>query len=223
MAQQKTVRFLSKNTVSIRKIGQSLSNVSKSLSAAFKSSNIVSRTTSKNIRDSKKLIRRDSSFFNRRIQNIRRKDREDMIEASSSIGPTNFLQKNIFRSTKGFLGRILDFFGILLIGWAINTLPGIIKKIAKVVGWIKNLVNLFNGFLNNVFGVFSRIGGAINETFDQLKNLLFFEEQASIEKNFDDINLGFNNLAKDLEQEAFKMTDYDSMGMTKAEEMLSKF
>ena len=93
MAQQKTVRFLSKNTVSIRKIGQSLSNVSKSLSAAFKSSNIVSRTTNKNIRDSKKLIRRDSSFFNRRIQNIRRKDREDMIEASSSIGPTNFLQK----------------------------------------------------------------------------------------------------------------------------------
>ena len=56
MAQQKTVRFLSKNTVSIRKIGQSLSNVSKSLSAAFKSSNIVSQTTNKNIRDSKKYF-----------------------------------------------------------------------------------------------------------------------------------------------------------------------
>ena len=223
MAQQKTVRFLSKNTVSIRKIGQSLSNVSKSLSSAFKSTNIVNQTTNKNIRDSRKLIRRDASFFNRRLQNIRRKDREDAIEASSSVGPTNFLQKNIFRSTKGFLGRILDFFGILLIGWAINTLPGIIKNINKLVGWIRKAVSLFTGFINNIFGFFNRIGGAVNETFDRLKNLLFFDEQASIEKNFDDINLGFNNLARNLEEEAFKMTDYDSMGMTEAEDMLGKF
>ena len=223
MAQQKTVRFLSKNTVSIRKIGQSLSNVSKSLSSAFKSTNIVNQTTNKNIRDSRKLIRRDASFFNRRLQNIRRKDREDAIEASSSIGPTNFLQKNIFRSTKGFLGRILDFFGILLIGWAINTLPGIIKNINKLVGWIRKAVSLFTGFISNIFGVFNRIGGAVNETFDRLKNLLFFDEQASIEKNFDDINLGFNNLARNLEEEAFKMTDYDAMGMTEAEDMLGKF
>ena len=223
MAQQKTVRFLSKNTVSIRKIGQSLSNVSKSLSAAFKSTNIVSRTTNKSIRDSRKLIRRDSSFFNRRLQNIRRKDREDMIEASSSIGPTNFLQKNIFRSTKGFLGRILDFFGILLIGWAINTLPGIIKKIGQLIGFIKRVVGIFTGFLSGVFGVFSRIGGAVSETFDQIKNLLFFDEQAKIQETFNDINLGFNKLSRDLEQEAFNMTKTDEMGLDKAEEMLGKF
>ncbi len=223
MAQQKTVRFLSKNTVSIRKIGQSLSNVSKSLSAAFKSTNIVSRTTNKNIRDSRKLIRRDASFFNRRLQNIRRKDREDMIEASSSIGPSNFLQKNIFRSTKGFLGRILDFFGILLIGWAINTLPGIIKKIGQLIGFIKRVVGIFTGFLSGVFGVFSRIGGAVSETFDQIKNLLFFDEQAKIQETFNDINLGFSRLSRDLEEEAFNMTKTKEMGLDDAEEMLSKF
>ena len=223
MAQQKTVRFLSKNTVSIRKIGQSLSNVSKSLSAAFKSTNIVSRTTNKSIRDSRKLIRRDSSFFNRRLQNIRRKDREDMIEASSSIGPTNFLQKNIFRSTKGFLGRILDFFGILLIGWAINTLPGIIKKIGQLIGFIKRVVGIFTGFLSGVFGVFSRIGGAVSETFDQIKNLLFFDEQAKIQETFNDINLGFSRLSRDLEEEAFNMTKTKEMGLDDAEEMLGKF
>ena len=223
MAQQKTVRFLTKNTVSIRKIGQSLSNVSKSLSAAFKSSNIVSRTTNKNIRDQKKLIRRDASFFNRRLQSIRRKDREDMIEASSSVGPSNFLQKNIFRSTKGFLGRILDFFGILLIGWAINTLPGIIKRIGKLIGFIKRVVSLFTGFLSNIFGFFSRIGGAVAETFDQLRNLLFFDEQAQIQKNFGDINRGFFNLSRDIEEEAFNMTNTKALGLDDAEDQLKKF
>ena len=223
MAQQKTVRFLTKNTVSIRKIGQSLSNVSKSLSAAFKSSNIVSRTTNKNIRDQKKLIRRDASFFNRRLQSIRRKDREDMIEASSSVGPSNFLQKNIFRSTKGFLGRILDFFGILLIGWAINTLPGIIKRIGKLIGFIKRVVSLFTGFLSNIFGFFSRIGGAVAETFDQLRNLLFFDEQAQIQKTFGDINRGFFNLSRDIEEEAFNMTNTKALGLDDAEDQLKKF
>ena len=223
MAQQKTVRFLTKNTVSIRKIGQSLSNVSKSLSAAFKSSNIVSRTTNKNIRDSRKLIRRDASFFNRRLQSIRRKDREDMIEASSSVGPSNFLQKNIFRSTKGFLGRILDFFGILLIGWAINTLPGIIKKIGKLIGFIKRVVGIFTGFLSGVYGIFSRIGGAIAETFDQLRNLLFFDEQAKIQETFGDINRGFTNLSRDLEQEAYNLTDTKALGLDAAEDQLKKF
>ena len=223
MAQQKTVRFLTKNTVSIRKIGQSLSNVSKSLSAAFKSSNIVSRTTNKNIRDSRKLIRRDASFFNRRLQSIRRKDREDMIEASSSVGPSNFLQKNIFRSTKGFLGRILDFFGILLIGWAINTLPGIIKKIGKLIGFIKRVVGIFTGFLSGVYGIFSRIGGAIAETFDQLRNLLFFDEQAKIQETFGDINRGFTNLSNDLEQEAYNLTKTKELGLDAAEDQLKKF
>ena len=223
MAQQKTVRFLTKNTVSIRKIGQSLSNVSKSLSSAFKSANIVSRTTNKNIRDSRKLIRRDSSFFNRRLQSIRRKDREDMIEASSSIGPSNFLQKNIFRSTKGFLGRILDFFGILLIGWAINTLPSIIKKIGQLIGFIKRVVGIFTGFLSGVFGIFSRIGGAIAETFDQLRNLLFFDEQAKIQETFGDINRGFTNLSNDLEQEAYNLTKTKELGLDDAEDQLKKF
>tara|TARA_B100001093_G_scaffold206970_1_gene198892 strand:- start:15263 stop:16735 length:1473 start_codon:yes stop_codon:yes gene_type:complete len=223
MAQQKTVRFLSKNTVSIRKIGQSLSNVSKSLSSAFKSSNFVSQQTNKNIRGKRKLIRQDSSFFSKRLQNIRRKDREDMIEASSSVGPTNFLQKNIFRSTKGFLGRILDFFGILLIGWAVTTLPSILKRIGQLIGFIKRVVSMFTGFLSDVFGIFSQIGGAVTATLDQIKNLLFFDEQAKIQETFNDINLGFNKLSRDLEQEAFNMTKTDEMGLDKAEEMLGKF
>ena len=34
----------------------------------------------------------------------------------------------VSKSTKGFLGRILDFFGIILIGWFVTKLPAIIKR-----------------------------------------------------------------------------------------------
>ena len=223
MAEQKTVRFLSKNTTSIRKIGESLGNISKSLSLAFTSANQLGQTTNKDNREKKKLIRRDNEFFNRRLQNIRRKDREDVVEASGTKGPSSFLNKNIFRSTKGFLGRILDFLAILLIGWAINTLPGIIKQIGRVIGWIKDAVGIFKGFLDGVFGFFSKIFGAVKELSDKIRTILFLDEQQKIKNLFSDINIGFTKLGQDLEDEAYKMTDYDSMGMTEAEKMLSKF
>jgi len=223
MAEQKTVRFLSKNTSSIRKIGESLGNISKSLSLAFSSANQLGQTTNKDNRAKKELIRRDNEFFNRRLQNIRRKDREDVVEASGTRGPASFLNKNIFRSTKGFLGRILDFLGILLIGWAINTLPGIIKQIGRVIGWIKDAVGIFKGFLDGVFGFFSKIFGAVKELSDKIRGIFFLDEQQKIKSLFSDITIGFTKLGQDLEDEAYKMTDYDAMGMTEAEKMLSKF
>ncbi len=223
MAEQKTVRFLSKNTTSIRKIGESLGNISKSLSLAFSSANQLGQTTNKDNRAKKELIRRDNEFFNRRLQNIRRKDREDVVEASGTKGPASFLNKNIFRSTKGFLGRILDFLGILLIGWAINTLPGIIKQIGRVIGWIKDAVGIFKGFLDGVFGFFNKIFVAVKDLSDKIRSVFFLDEQQKIKDLFSDINVGFTKLGQDLEEEAYKMTDYDAMGMTEAEKMLSKF
>ena len=223
MAEQKTVRFLSKNTSSIRKIGESLGNISKSLSLAFSSSNQLGQTTNKDNRAKKELIRRDNEFFNRRLQNIRRKDREDVVEASGTRGPSSFLNKNIFRSTKGFLGRILDFLGILLIGWAINTLPGIIKQIGRVIGWIKDAVGIFKGFLDGVFGFFNKIFVAVKNLSDKIRSIFFLDEQQKIKNLLGDINIGFTKLGQDLEDEAYKMTDYDAMGMTEAEKMLGKF
>ena len=223
MAEQKTVRFLSKNTSSIRKIGESLGNISKSLSLAFSSANQLGQTTNKDNRAKKELIRRDNEFFNRRLQNIRRKDREDVVEASGTRGPASFLNKNIFRSTKGFLGRILDFLGILLIGWAINTLPGIIKQIGRVIGWIKDAVGIFKGFLDGVFGFFNKIFGAVKDLSDKIRSIFFLDEQQKIKNLLGDITIGFTKLGQDLEDEAYKMTDYDAMGMTEAEKMLGKF
>ena len=198
MAQQKTVRFLSKNTVSIRKIGQSLSNVSKSLSAAFKSSNFVSQQTNKNIRGKRKLIRQDSSFFSKRLQNIRRKDREDMIEASSSVGPTNFLQKNIFRSTKGFLGRILDFFGIILIGWLIRTLPSIIRSATQLITNIQKVVSVLTNFIGNVGNVVLGFGEQLGGILRQISGYEIDKEEKQLREELEKAEGGFVKLNEQL-------------------------
>ena len=59
------------------------------------------------------LIKKDNEYFNKRRENVRRKQREDELESTSIKGVVTKQGNIVQRSTKGFLGRILDFFGIL--------------------------------------------------------------------------------------------------------------
>ena len=60
-----------------------------------------------------------------RRESVRRK--EALVEASSPMGAIKRTSQSAVRSTKGFLGRIMDFLGSILIGWAVVNLPKIIK------------------------------------------------------------------------------------------------
>ena len=58
----------------------------------------------------------DGEFFKRRRENALRRQREDELEASTITGVTKRQGSLVQKSTRGFLGRIMDFIGILLIG-----------------------------------------------------------------------------------------------------------
>ena len=87
----------------------------------------------------KTKISDSAKLFQRRQQAIRRKVREDLIEASGLGGAMRRTNKIISSSTRGFLGRILDFVGTILVGWAIVNIPKIIK-------FAENLIKRLNKF-----------------------------------------------------------------------------
>ena len=68
-----------------------------------------------------------TKLFQRRRQAVRRKQREDLIEASGIGGAIRRTNKVISSSTRGFFGRILDFVATILIGWAVVNIPKIVK------------------------------------------------------------------------------------------------
>ena len=91
------------------------------------------KKTNENNNFKRRLIGKDNEFFRRRRENVRRKDREDELEASSVQGIAKRTGSITAASTRGFLGRILDFFGIILIGWFVNNLPQILEGINKLI------------------------------------------------------------------------------------------
>ena len=175
MSIQKQRNSLISSSNSINSIRESVSNFSKGLSRTSSlASGIIDQTRKINVFNSK-LIKKDDEYFNKRRENVRRKQREDELESTSIKGVETKQGNIVQRSTKGFLGRILDFFGILLIGWFINSLPVILNAISSLIKRIRQLTNILSNFVNGVGDFFTSIGQGIKEAFNSLPKFDFIK------------------------------------------------
>ena len=184
---------LLKSSISINSIRTSVSKFTKGLvNSRETASQIVNRTRENNI-FKQKSISNDNLFFRKRQENVRRKQREDELEASGITGVIKRQGTVIAQSTKGFLGRILDFFGIVLIGWFVNTLPNILKSLGNLINRIKKVIGFLTGFVDNVRDFLTGLGVGISEALQKLPKMDFL---AMGNKNRENLELANNNLVR---------------------------
>ena len=184
---------LLKSSISINSIRTSVSKFTKGLvNSRETASQIVNRTRENNI-FKQKSISNDNLFFRKRQENVRRKQREDELEASGITGVIKRQGNVIAQSTKGFLGRILDFFGIVLIGWFVNTLPNILKSLGNLINRIKKVIGFLTGFVDNVRDFLTGLGLGISEALQKLPKMDFL---AMGNKNRENLELANNNLVR---------------------------
>jgi hypothetical protein len=152
----------------------------------------------------------------RRRENILRKDQEDLLEASG-IKPTIRGTRNaIVDSTKGFLGRILDFVGTLFVGWLLYNLPTIIAFTKDLIVRIQTLFGALTGFIGNIFNIFGDIGHILSGVLSDIVHLDFLDTHKQVQNAFNDLNTHFDNMGKQFEDgvNVFKT----SLGEGKGEE-----
>ena len=116
-----------RSTLNLNNIRRSLSGLSDSVKGAIKRSEQISDNIKDRNLAKKESISMSAEFFAKRRDNLRRKEKEDMLEAGSVMGILRSSGKAIHRTTKGFLGRILDFVGTIILGWAILNLPKVLR------------------------------------------------------------------------------------------------
>ena len=104
----------------------------------------------------KTKISDSAKLFQRRQQAVRRKVREDLIEASGIGGAMRRVNKIVSTSTRGFLGRILDFVGTLLVGWAIVNIPKIIKLAENLFKRLNKFFKIITGFTDGLVEFFTK-------------------------------------------------------------------
>ena len=184
---------LLKSSISINSIRSSVTNFTKGLfSSRETASEIVTKTRESNV-FKQRLISRDNILFRKRRENVKRREREDELEASGISGMIKRQGSVIAQSTKGFLGRILDFFGIILIGWFVTRLPKILDALGGLINRIKKVTGFLTNFVTGVTDFLFNFGTGIGQALQKLPKI---DLLAINRKNQEELDLTNTNLVR---------------------------
>ena len=213
MSLQARRNSLFKSSISIKSIGDSVQKFSKSLRGARKNADESIKTIRQSNIFKKGLIRNDDLYFRKRQENIKRKDREDELEASSVQGAPKTQGNILTKSTRGFLGRMLDFVGILLIGWAIQNLPRIISGINGLIKRISSVTGILSLFVEGIQFVLGGIGTLLQNALSSLLRFDFLTQQKEIEDGLENANTSLTQARQELNTAASDFQDPESYGL----------
>ena len=189
---------LLKSSISINSIKDSVTSFTKGLSKSRDiASNIIKQTRESN-NFKQTLIGKDNEFFRKRRENVRRKQREDELESSTVSGVTKKQGNVVTRSTKGFLGRILDFFGIILIGWFVTNLPKILESLSGLINIIRKTIGVLTGYIGGIKDFIVGFGRGIAEAFAKLPKVDLFAMRSKNREQLESADINLRRLNRDL-------------------------
>ena len=221
-----------RSSISIKSIQKTIGSFQEGLSKVKTTSGeIVKQTRETNLFKSK-LVSQDNKFFQQRRENVRRREREDELESASTTGVAKKQGNIITRSTKGFLGRVLDFFAISLLGFFVTVLPGLLKKFSFFIVLIQKSVEVLKFFTDGLADFLVDIQEGLFRQIEKIRRVDFSELNFKLREKTDDLVNGllklnrnlfqggklFSDLAKDINQESLPVLDEISEEEQRAQE-----
>ena len=152
-----------RSIINLNNINRSLSSLGRSVQGAIKRTENISDNIKKRNLEKKESISMSKQFFAKRRDLQRRREKEELLEAGTVVGILRSSGRSIRKTTKGFLGRILEFIGKLILGWAILNLPKIIKISQDVIKRMQKYFAVLTKFVNDVALLFTDFRNKITE------------------------------------------------------------
>ena len=152
-----------RSIINLNNINKSLSGLGRSVQSAIKRTENISENVKKRNLEKKEFISMSKEFYAKRRDLQRRREKEELLEAGTIVGILKSSGRSIRKKTKGFLGRILEFIGKLILGWAILNLPKIIKISQDVIKRMQKYFAVLTKFVNDVALLFTDFRNKITE------------------------------------------------------------
>ena len=183
-----------RSIINLNNINKSLSGLGRSVQSAIKRTENISENVKNRNLEKKESISMSKEFFAKRRDLQRRREKEELLEASSVVGILKSSGRSIRKTTKGFLGRILEFIGKLILGWAILNLPKIIKISQDVVKRMQKYFAVLTKFVNDVALLFTDFRNKITEIATTLIPFDFEKFNNSVKTFMNKIRNAFDQL-----------------------------
>jgi murein DD-endopeptidase MepM/ murein hydrolase activator NlpD len=189
---------LLKSSIGVNNIRKSVMSFNKSIVSAQKTTVKINQSIAQSNRQKQRSISIASTNFQRRREAVRRREREDIVESSSVGGAIKRQGKVIASSTKGFLGRIMDFVGTVAVGWLLTNLPTIIRLGEQLIERGGKLLGVLRSFIANVTTILSGFGGLLVGTFRNLIGFDFTGQKQLIDNTLSTIQTGMIGIENDI-------------------------
>jgi murein DD-endopeptidase MepM/ murein hydrolase activator NlpD len=209
---EKLQSTLIKSSIGVDKIKKSVMTFRKSINSTQKSAVNINTALVNSNRQKQQAIKLTVSNFQKRREAVRRREREDIIEASGISGAIRRQGKVIASSTKGFLGRILDFIGTLMVGWLINNLPVIISLGEQLISRMGKLFIVLKSFVGNVTTILSGFGSLLGGTIQNFMKFDFTDQQQLIDRSMSTIQTGILGIEKDFNDAIYLLSQPLDLG-----------
>ena len=180
--------------INITNASKGMNSLNAGLENLKKSSDTIKTVTLNRTKIKKESFARDRILTNMREESVRRKDQESIIEASGISGAFKRTASVITDSTKGFLGRVLDFASSLLIGWLLYNLPTIMTGIEDLITRIKSLYGLLTDFMANIKDTFQNFGNLLSGVYYNISNFDFTDDSKRVQSAMDDLNVNLETM-----------------------------
>lgn len=184
------------SSLNLTGISSGLKSLKTGLGRVQNSTNNLKNVVLNRTRFKKEAISGRINLNNRREENIRRKEQEDILESTGIKGIARRTGSIIASSTKGFLGRLLDFVSTLLVGWLIYNLPTILAAIRNLIFRIQKLFGILQRFMNDTIQIFYDFGNILSGVLYNVTHLDFFDSQKKVQNALNDFESTFNDMGK---------------------------
>ena len=190
--------------ISLKTINSTVTDFSSSIVESNKLASSMIKRTREDNKFLRKVISDEESFFVKRRESVIRKEREGVIEAGKVGGAIRYGGKVTTDSTKGFLGRMLDFTAVLLTGWLLRNGKQINEGGEELNDNISKLSNSARNYTDSQLENFTTFGESLKSLEQQTKGLDLSEEESEVQNKQEKLNDNtfsvFSNLQSSLEQ-----------------------
>ena len=182
-----------------------LDSINKTVSGiteAVKKANLIASDIGKKVREANVRLRERISNANKdyqkRLDSSRKKQREELIEALGIGGAMRRTGQVIKNTAKGFLGRIMEFVSVVLIGWAVMNIPKIIKGAQLLIGRLRKFFEVGEKIVKDLTEFLTNFGTELNQIFSNLLGFDFSQLQDRISSIMTKLQNDFRTLEKGL-------------------------
>lgn len=172
-------------SIQIRNISQSITGLGRGIQSAQSSAKAIQGTLKRSIALNRKSMRISQETFLKRRDAVRRREQEGLIEANTLSGATARQGSVAGNSTKGFLGRVMDFIGSILVAWAVKNLPAIAQRIKAIISRIQRVATQLQLLVQNVGNFFNGLTGALSALGQNFIEFDFFDESQRFKESVD--------------------------------------